>query len=61
MDMEEIYDMTVEFKRRSMQSMAVLMLLAVVGAGAVGETDMFTYQADIPASRTAGIIGRIIL
>lgn len=51
--------MTVEFKRRSMQSMAVLMLLAVVGAGAVGETDMFTYQADIPASRTAGIIGRI--
>lgn len=59
MDMEEIYYMTVEFKRRSAQSMAVLMLLAAVGTVAVGETETLTYRADIPASRTAGIIGRL--
>lgn len=59
MDMEGMYYMTVEFKRRGMQSMAVLLLLLAAGTVAAGETQILTYSADISTARTAGIIGTL--
>lgn len=59
MDLEGICNMTVKFKRRGTQSMAVLLLLTTIGTVAAADTPVLTYGAQQPASRTAGIVHRL--
>ena len=47
--------MTDEFKRRSMQSLSVLLLLAMAGTLAAGDVQTLNPDTEISASRTAGI------
>lgn len=58
MDLEGICNMTVKYKSRGIQSMAVVLLLTVIGTVAV-DTSTLTCDAPLTGDRTAGIIQKI--